>query len=121
MRLLALPDTLVALLSLILLPTALADVQFTIPAAGAVVDAGTISVSWQESNIAPPITNLGAYSLLLMTGGNNDEDMVRSVAVFKLGTLANGLFGLISWHCRHLYLRAHSDLVIQHQGLYPQA
>jgi hypothetical protein len=53
-----------------------ADVEFTGPVANANVDVGTIDVQWKESGIAPPITSLTAYSLLLMTGGDEEYNMV---------------------------------------------
>ncbi len=69
MRLLALPSSLLTLLPA-LCTLVRADVQFTSPAGGDVVDVGTILVQWQEGEYAPPITSLGQYSLALITGGD---------------------------------------------------
>lgn len=78
MRLLALPAPLLTLVSAVLLPVdVLADVKFTAPAAGANVAVGTIDVQWEDSGISPPLSSLTAYSLLLVTGGNADDQMVR--------------------------------------------
>ena len=78
MRLLALPDALLTLVSTLLLPGLVrGDVLFTAPAAGANVAVGTIGVQWKDSGIAPPLTSMAAYSLILMTGGNEDSNMVR--------------------------------------------
>lgn len=78
MKLFALPDALLPLVSsvLLLLGVVKGDVEFTVPAPGADVPVGTIAVQWKESGIAPPITSLGAYSLILMTGGNENSNMV---------------------------------------------
>ncbi|KAK5174729.1 Cell wall synthesis protein kre9 precursor [Saxophila tyrrhenica] len=97
MQLFALPTSLLALVFPILLPTiVLADVEFTEPAAGSAVNAAqTIQVKWKESDIAPPITNLGAYTLTLMTGGNEDNNMLPlpvfvSEGNFQAGYEASG-------------------------------
>jgi hypothetical protein len=74
MRLLALPSTLLALLPAIVF----GDVEFTVPIAGADVDVGTINVNWTESGHAPPITSLMAYTLLLMTGGDEEDNMAST-------------------------------------------
>ena len=54
----------------------LADVKFTAPAAGANITAGQIDVQWEESNINPLISELTQYTLSLMVGGNDLNDMV---------------------------------------------
>jgi len=52
-------------------PLALADVSFSVPAAGKTYTAGTaFTVTWAESNIAPLITAFTTYDLLLFTGSN---------------------------------------------------
>ena len=56
----------------------LADVEFTAPASGANITAGQIDVQWEESGISPLISELTQYTLSLMVGGNNLNDMVRS-------------------------------------------
>ncbi|OCK91729.1 uncharacterized protein K441DRAFT_573750, partial [Cenococcum geophilum 1.58] len=49
---------------------ALTDVEFTSPAAGALlVGGGTISIMWQDSCIAPLILDLSQYQLFLVAGG----------------------------------------------------
>ena len=66
-------------LALALIPAVvLGDVEFTSPSAGAHVDVGTINVQWKESGIAPLIKDLAAYSLVLVVGGNNEDDMVSN-------------------------------------------
>jgi hypothetical protein len=54
----------------------LADVEFTVPAAGANLTAGQIDVRWKDSGISPPISELTQYTLSLMVGGNDLNDMV---------------------------------------------
>lgn len=56
----------------------LADVEFTEPAAGANLNAGQIDVQWKDSGISPPISELTQYTLSLMVGGNDLNDMVCS-------------------------------------------
>ena len=76
----------------ILLPVVFADVQFTYPSAGAriPVSVGTINVQWQDSGKTPPIGELTTYTLDLMVGGNNDEDMLQIVAFKAGGFFTNG-------------------------------
>jgi hypothetical protein len=64
----------------------LADVEFTEPAAGANLTAGQIDVQWKESGINPLISELTQYTLSLMVGGNDLDDMV-SLPVAKLQAL----------------------------------
>jgi len=59
------------------LPLAYADVLFTSPRAGEKVRVGTIDVRWKDSGIAPSLSQLTSYSLALLVGGNENEDMVR--------------------------------------------
>lgn len=61
----------------------LADVEFTEPAAGANLTAGQIDVQWKESGVSPLISELTQYTLSLMVGGNDLDDMV-SLPVAKL-------------------------------------
>lgn len=67
-----------------------ADVQFTSPAAGAQIAAGTINVEWRESKIAPSIQDLTAYTLVLMVGGNEDGNMLALTTFTSQGTFAAG-------------------------------
>ena len=60
------------------LPFVFADVQFVAPAAGGYVPAGSINAVWQESGKQPLIADLTQYSLALMVGGNEDDDMVSA-------------------------------------------
>lgn len=53
-----------------LTPFTLADVQFTSPAAGGSISAGTISVRWTDSGDAPKISQLDTYILELVLGGD---------------------------------------------------
>jgi hypothetical protein len=57
---------------------AVADVKFIEPSAGANLTAGQIDVRWEDSGISPPISELTQYTLSLMVGGNDLNDMVCS-------------------------------------------
>lgn len=67
---------LLSLLAAFFAPFAFADVKFTTPAAGGSVAAGTISVQWTESGVAPSISDLSTYQLFLMVGGNEATNAV---------------------------------------------
>ena len=67
-----------------------ADVEFTSPAAGASIAAGTIDVQWEESGIAPPIQDLTGYTLVLMVGGNEDGDMLALTTFVSQGAFTSG-------------------------------
>lgn len=74
------------------LPLIFADVEFTYPPAGAQIPVsdGAINVQWKNSARAPPISSFTQYTLDLMVGGNDANDM-RVVTPFKAGGLfANG-------------------------------
>ena len=61
-----------------LTPSALADVKFTTPAAGASVPAGgTFAVEWKDSGTAPSVSDLASYQLFLCAGGNDAVNFVR--------------------------------------------
>jgi hypothetical protein len=51
-------------------------VEFTTPAAGASIPAGSLKVAWQNEGTSPEISDLSSYTLQLMVGGNDDDDMV---------------------------------------------
>lgn len=52
-------------------PLALADVEFTVPAPGALVPGGTtFTVTWKDSGDAPALADLTAYQLFLYSGSN---------------------------------------------------
>lgn len=62
-----------------LAPFALADVEFTSPAAGASVAAGAITISWKDSGVSPPLSELTPQTLQLVVGGNEvGTNTVRS-------------------------------------------
>jgi hypothetical protein len=61
-----------------LLPLAFADVEFVAPAAGADVAVGTILVQWKDSGKQPPISDLTQYTLSLMVGGDEEDNMVSA-------------------------------------------
>lgn len=66
-------------------PLAKADVEFTVPAAGASVPGGTaFTVTWQDSGVAPSISDLTAYQLFLESGSNTAPQQLYQF------TLANG-------------------------------
>jgi hypothetical protein len=79
-----------------LLPTlvyallAAADVDFTAPAAGESVAAGTIEVQWKESGAAPSISELTGYTLSLLTGGNDNDNMLPLTTFVSQGTFDHG-------------------------------
>lgn len=55
----------------VLSPLALADVQFTSPAAGASIPAGPITIAWKDSGVAPALSTFTTYTIQLMVGGND--------------------------------------------------
>jgi hypothetical protein len=61
----------------VLLPLALADVDFTEPAAGDVITGTSLVATWLESGQKPSISTFDSYSLFLCAGGNNESDFVR--------------------------------------------
>lgn len=60
-------------------PSALADVEFISPAAGASIPAGAITVTWEDSGQAPAISALQSYTLQILVGGNDPADAVSTV------------------------------------------
>jgi len=67
-----------------LAPSALADVKFTTPAAGASIPAGgTFAVEWKDSGSAPSITDLASYQLFLCAGGNDASNFVCDPLPFQ--------------------------------------
>lgn len=78
--------TLLAALS----PFALADVQFTSPAAGATIPAGALTITWKDSGVAPAISTLQSYQLFLMVGGNDDSTMLQLTALVPTGQFSTG-------------------------------
>lgn len=57
---------------LALSPLALADVKITSPAAGAAIPAGQVTITWEDSGVAPSLDQLSTYTIQLMVGGNDD-------------------------------------------------
>lgn len=66
--------------------TALADVKFISPAAGADVASGTITVKWEDSGDSPSLDDLAGFTLDLMVGGNDPSDAASAVAIASLST-----------------------------------
>ena len=64
---------------------AAADVLFTSPSAGERIPAGTLRIQWQESGIPPLIDEEVHYSLRLMTGGNEDDNMYEIFDIARDG------------------------------------
>ncbi|KAL8672082.1 MAG: hypothetical protein Q9168_003442 [Polycauliona sp. 1 TL-2023] len=68
------------LLLVTLLPAALADVQFTSPAAGGTIAAGKpITAQWKDSGDGTALTDLSTYTLFLCAGGNDQASFIQSV------------------------------------------
>ena len=65
----------------LLIPLTLADVQFASPAGNAHVEVPNIGVTWRESGKAPSISDLTTYTLSLMVGGNEEDNMVRLTGI----------------------------------------
>ncbi|MCJ1465627.1 hypothetical protein MMC07_004246 [Pseudocyphellaria aurata] len=74
-----------------LAPFAIADVEFTSPAAGNSIAGGgkTLSVTWKESGDKPPISSFTTYTLFLCAGGNTPESQIQ-VAIGGQGTFSAG-------------------------------
>ena len=70
---------------------ALADVEFTSPAAGATVAAGkTISVQWKESGTDPPLKSFTNYQLFLCAGGNDPDSFIQLTPIAQNALFSNG-------------------------------
>lgn len=60
-----------------LLPTALADVEFTAPAVGSTLKGGdVITAHWKDSGKPPRISQLSQYDIYLCAGGDAAESYV---------------------------------------------
>ncbi|TKA52460.1 hypothetical protein B0A49_11990 [Cryomyces minteri] len=71
--------------------SALADVAFTSPAAGAKIQGGgPISVAWRDSGYAPALSALTSYQLFLCAGGNDATNHIQLAAIMTQGTFAAG-------------------------------
>ena len=54
-----------------------ADVEFVTPSAGSTVAGGkTLSVTWKESGVQPPLSSFTTYTLFLCAGGNDVQSQV---------------------------------------------
>ncbi|KAI6791722.1 hypothetical protein KC363_g8341 [Hortaea werneckii] len=73
-----------------LAPFALADVQFTKPAAGSTQSVGSLSIAWKESGDNTPIDDLQSYQIFLMYGGNTPDTMLQLAAVVTQGDFSTG-------------------------------
>jgi len=74
-----------------LVSVALADVQFTKPAAGASLTGGsTISIAWKESGTSPAISTFLSYQLFLMAGGNTATNSIQLAVLVASGNFAQG-------------------------------
>ena len=73
-----------------LTPLALADIQFTSPAAGGTLQAGKpITAKWKDSGDGTPLTDLTTYTLFLCAGGNDADSIVSDLEVDEqLGGMA---------------------------------
>lgn len=62
-------------------PLAFADVEFTIPAAGASVPGGVaFTITWKDSGDAPSIGDLSAYQFFLFSGSNTAPQQLYALA-----------------------------------------
>jgi Ser-Thr-rich glycosyl-phosphatidyl-inositol-anchored membrane family len=76
---------------LALLAIAHADVQFTSPAAGAVLPVGIpLTITWIESGITPLISELSSYQLYLCAGGNDPTTIMEMAEISTLGQFQSG-------------------------------
>ncbi|KAL8690793.1 MAG: hypothetical protein Q9218_003842 [Villophora microphyllina] len=80
-----------SLLFTTLLPLALADVQFTSPAAGATLQAGKpITAKWQDSGDGTALTDLTTYTLFLCAGGNDAASIIQLAPINANGQFSAG-------------------------------
>jgi Ser-Thr-rich glycosyl-phosphatidyl-inositol-anchored membrane family len=72
-------------------PLAFADVEFTVPAAGASVAGGTeFTVTWTDSGAAPSISDLTAYQLFLESGSNSAPQQLYEFTLTNGGLFSAG-------------------------------
>jgi hypothetical protein len=68
-----------------------ADVEFTVPAAGASVAGGTaFTVTWTDSGSAPSISDLTAYQLFLESGSNAAPQQLYAFTLANNGLFSAG-------------------------------
>ena len=73
-------------------PLAFADVEFTVPAAGASVAGGTaFTVTWTDSGSAPSISDLTSYQLFLESGSNTAPQQLYALSAAGLFSAGNTL------------------------------
>jgi hypothetical protein len=75
---------------LALIPYVLADVKFTAPPAGSTITGTTISITWEESGVSPPISELASYQIFLCAGGNTATDYIPLTTLVTTGDFAKG-------------------------------
>jgi len=65
---------------------ALADIHFTAPAAAASLQAGsTITMTWQDSGVAPSLADLTNYVINLCAGGNTAGSFLCTLSTLVAG------------------------------------
>ncbi len=80
----------------VLVTSAIADVEFVTPAAGSTLaGAKTLSVTWKESGVKPPITSLTTYTMFLVAGGDGVESQVCIQPVNGEGEQARSLLRIL--------------------------
>jgi len=73
-----------------LAPFALADVQFTKPAAGSTQNVGSLSMAWKESGDNTPIEDLQSYQIFLMYGRNTEDTWLQLATLVSQGDFSTG-------------------------------
>ncbi|CAA9961771.1 hypothetical protein PTMSG1_05148 [Pyrenophora teres f. maculata] len=72
-------------------PLVHAGIQFTSPAAGAQLTAGTaITVQWTEGGTGPKLSELQSYQLQLVVGGNKGEEQFVAATITPSGLFTAG-------------------------------
>lgn len=80
----------------VLVTSAIADVEFVTPAAGSTVAAAkTLSVTWKESGVKPPLTSLTTYTMFLVAGGDGAESQACIQPVNGEGEQARSLLRIL--------------------------
>lgn len=80
----------------VLVTSAIADVEFLTPAAGSTVaGAKTLSVSWKESGVKPPLTSFTTYTMFLVAGGDEVQSQVCIQPVNGEGEQARSLLQIL--------------------------
>jgi hypothetical protein len=74
-----------------LAPLVSAGIKFTSPAAGDKLTAGTaIEVEWEEGGSGPALSDLTTYQLILVGGGQKDEEQQVVKVLTTAGNFALG-------------------------------